>query len=149
ALIKLKKNGQRCAVKSQFVQPICLPESNTVFPDQLKCQISGWGHKHENVSGYSDVLQETLVPLIPEEKCRSPEIYGTELTENMFCAGYFDSKSDACQGDSGGPLACEKNDISYLYGIISWGDGCGRVNKPGVYTRVTNYVKWINEKIAP
>ncbi|NXC59602.1 HGFA factor, partial [Aleadryas rufinucha] len=153
ALIKLKKNGQRCAVKSQFVQPICLPESNTVFPDQLKCQISGWGHKHENISGYSDVLQETLVPLIPEEKCRSPEIYGTELTENMFCAGYFDSKSDACQvmlgGDSGGPLACEENDISYLYGIISWGDGCGRVNKPGVYTRVTNYVKWINEKIAP
>ncbi|NXA75290.1 HGFA factor, partial [Thryothorus ludovicianus] len=102
-----------------------------------------------DISGYSDVLQETLVPLIPEEKCRSPEIYGTELTENMFCAGYFDSKSDACQGDSGGPLACEKNDISYLYGIISWGDGCGRVNKPGVYTRVTNYVKWINEKIGP
>ncbi|XP_068870646.1 hepatocyte growth factor activator isoform X2 [Aphelocoma coerulescens] len=149
ALIKLKKNGQRCAVKSQFVQPICLPESDTIFPDQLKCQISGWGHKHENISGYSDVLQETLVPLIPEEKCRSPEIYGTEITENMFCAGYFDSKSDACQGDSGGPLACEKNDTSYLYGIISWGDGCGRVNKPGVYTRVTNYVKWINEKIAP
>ncbi|KAF2983104.1 hypothetical protein EK904_011154 [Melospiza melodia maxima] len=148
ALIKLKKNGQRCAVKSQFVQPICLPESNTVFPDQLKCQISGWGHKHENISGYSDVLQETLVPLISEEKCRSPEIYGTELTENMFCAGYFDSKSDACQGDSGGPLACEENDISYLYGIISWGDGCGRVNKPGVYTRVTNYVQWINEKIG-
>ncbi|XP_017583191.1 hepatocyte growth factor activator isoform X2 [Corvus cornix cornix] len=149
ALIKLKKNGQRCAVKSQFVQPICLPESDTIFPDLLKCQISGWGHKHENISGYSDVLQETLVPLIPEEKCRSSEIYGTEITENMFCAGYFDSKSDACQGDSGGPLACEKNDISYLYGIISWGDGCGRVNKPGVYTRVTNYVKWINEKIAP
>ncbi|XP_009908400.1 hepatocyte growth factor activator [Dryobates pubescens] len=149
ALIKLKKNGQRCAVKSQFVQPICLPESDTVFPEQFKCQISGWGHKHENISGYSNVLQETLIPIISEEKCRSPEIYGAEMTENMFCAGYFDSKSDACQGDSGGPLACEENEISYLYGVISWGDGCGRVNKPGVYTRVTNYVKWINEKIAP
>ncbi|XP_040411607.1 hepatocyte growth factor activator [Cygnus olor] len=149
ALIKLKKNGQRCAVKSQFVQPICLPESDTVFPEQFKCQISGWGHRHENISGYSDVLQETLIPIISEEKCKSPEIYGTEISENMFCAGYFDSKSDACQGDSGGPLACEKNEISYLYGVISWGDGCGRVNKPGVYTRVTNYVNWINEKISP
>lgn len=51
----------------------------------------------EDMSGYSHVLQETLIPIIPEEKCRSPEIYGTEITENMFCAGYFDSKSDACQ----------------------------------------------------
>uniref|UniRef100_A0A8C4JBN2 HGF activator n=1 Tax=Dromaius novaehollandiae TaxID=8790 RepID=A0A8C4JBN2_DRONO len=149
ALIKLKKNGQRCAVKSQFVQPICLPESNTVFPEEYKCQISGWGHKQENVSGYSDILQETTVPIIPEEKCRSPEVYGIGVSENMLCAGYFDSKSDACQGDSGGPLACDENEISYLYGIISWGDGCARVNKPGVYTRVTNYVNWINEKIAP
>lgn len=51
----------------------------------------------KDISGYSDVLQETLIPIIPEEKCRSPEIYGTEITENMFCAGYFDSRSDACQ----------------------------------------------------
>lgn len=51
----------------------------------------------KDITGYSDVLQETLVPIIPEEKCRSPEIYGTEISENMFCAGYLDSKSDACQ----------------------------------------------------
>lgn len=55
------------------------------------------GNFFKDITGYSDVLQETLIPLIPEEKCRSPEIYGTEISENMFCAGYFDSKSDACQ----------------------------------------------------
>lgn len=48
------------------------------------------------------------------------------------------------QGDSGGPLACVKDDVSFLYGIISWGDGCGKTGKPGVYTKVVNYVNWIN-----
>ncbi|XP_072476187.1 hepatocyte growth factor activator isoform X2 [Notamacropus eugenii] len=149
ALIRLKKKGDRCATKSQFVQPICLPENGITFPDNHKCQIAGWGHMYENVTGYSSYLREALLPLIPNHKCSSPEVYGADITPNMFCAGYFDCKSDACQGDSGGPLACEKNGISYLYGIISWGDGCGRFNKPGVYTRVTNYVDWINDKIRP
>ncbi|XP_028917909.1 hepatocyte growth factor activator isoform X1 [Ornithorhynchus anatinus] len=149
ALIRLKKKEDRCSVKSQFVQPICLPETGTVFPDNYKCQIAGWGHVNENMTNYSKFLQEALIPLIPDSKCSSPEVYGADLSPNMLCAGYFDCKSDACQGDSGGPLACEKNGVSYLYGIISWGDGCGRARKPGVYTRVANYVDWINDKLKP
>ncbi|XP_042323598.1 hepatocyte growth factor activator isoform X2 [Sceloporus undulatus] len=148
-LIKLKKSKQRCAVKSQFVQPICLPEKGMSFPDNYKCQIAGWGHLHENSSTYSHVIQEASVPLIPDYKCQNYDVYGAEITENMFCAGFLDGKSDACQGDSGGPLACIKDGISYLYGIISWGDGCSKAGKPGVYTKVTRYVDWINEKINP
>uniref|UniRef100_A0A2I3G6U5 Hepatocyte growth factor activator serine protease n=1 Tax=Nomascus leucogenys TaxID=61853 RepID=A0A2I3G6U5_NOMLE len=148
-LIRLKKKGDRCATRSQFVQPICLPEPGSTFPAGHKCQIAGWGHLDENVSGYSSSLREALVPLVADHKCSSPEVYGTDISPNMLCAGYFDCKSDACQGDSGGPLACEKNGVAYLYGIISWGDGCGRLHKPGVYTRVANYVDWINDRIRP
>lgn len=53
----------------------------------------------------------------------------------------------ALQGDSGGPLACSRGDVSFLYGIISWGEGCGRSGKPGVYTRVSNYLDWIHSVI--
>uniref|UniRef100_A0A8D0EDJ0 HGF activator n=1 Tax=Salvator merianae TaxID=96440 RepID=A0A8D0EDJ0_SALMN len=148
-LVKLKKVNQRCAVKSQFVQPVCLPESEMSFPDNHKCRIAGWGHLHENSSSYSNVLQEAVIPIIPDYKCQNYDVYGVDISKNMFCAGYFDGKSDACQGDSGGPLVCEKDGISYLYGIISWGDGCSRVGKPGVYTKVTKYVNWINEMINP
>ncbi|XP_058579328.1 hepatocyte growth factor activator, partial [Neofelis nebulosa] len=148
-LIRLKKKGDRCAVRSQFVQPICLPDPSSPFPTGHKCQIAGWGHQDENVSGYSSSLREALVPLVADHKCSSPEVYGADISPHMLCAGYFDCKSDACQGDSGGPLACEKNGLAYLYGIISWGDGCGRLNKPGVYTRVANYVDWINDRIRP
>ncbi|XP_028359644.1 hepatocyte growth factor activator [Phyllostomus discolor] len=148
-LIRLKKKGDRCAVRSQFVQPICLPEPSSPFPAGHKCQIAGWGHQDEDGSGYSSYLREALVPLVADHKCSSPEVYGADLSPNMLCAGYFDCKSDACQGDSGGPLACEKNGVAHLYGIISWGDGCGRHNKPGVYTRVANYVGWIKDRIWP
>ncbi|XP_075426286.1 hepatocyte growth factor activator serine protease isoform X2 [Ascaphus truei] len=148
-LIKLKRKDNRCAKKTQFVQTICLPGEGISFPNDYRCHISGWGHLAENADIYSPTLQEAIIPLVADNKCSSPEVYGAQISENMFCAGCFDCGLDACQGDSGGPLACERDKISYLYGIISWGDGCGRRNKPGVYTKVSNYVNWINQRTMP
>lgn len=51
------------------------------------------------------------------------------------------------QGDSGGPLVCRNDGKMTLMGVISWGDGCGQKDKPGVYTRVVNYINWINGKM--
>ncbi|XP_053314206.1 hepatocyte growth factor activator [Spea bombifrons] len=148
-LIRLKRVNNVCAKRTQFVQPICLPDEGVTFEDGHYCAIAGWGRMKEDATDYAYVLQEAVVPLVPYSKCSSPEVHGFDISENMVCAGYFDCNIDACQGDSGGALACEKDKISYLYGIISWGDGCGRVNKPGVYTRVSNYVEWIRGKIMP
>lgn len=53
------------------------------------------------------------------------------------------------QGDSGGPLIYQDR-ISgrfQLYGITSWGDGCGEKGKPGVYTRVSAFSDWIQAEI--
>ncbi|XP_029382246.1 hepatocyte growth factor activator isoform X2 [Echeneis naucrates] len=144
-LVKLKKQNGRCARRTPFISPICLPEKNTSFPDSYCCSISGWGHMHDKAQGYSS-LQEGGVRLIPNDYCRKPEIYGNHVTSDMICAG-LNGCVDACQGDSGGPLACAKNDVSFLYGIISWGERCGDSKKPGVYTKVVNYIDWINSVI--
>ncbi|XP_028285047.1 hepatocyte growth factor activator isoform X2 [Parambassis ranga] len=144
-LIKLKKQDGQCVKKTPFIRPICLPDKSTVFPDDFCCTISGWGHMFEKADGYSS-LQEGGVRLISHDSCKKPEVYGNHVTHNMICAG-LNGCVDACQGDSGGPLACAKNDVSFLYGIISWGDGCGRSGKPGVYTKVVNYIDWINSVI--
>ena len=62
----------------------------------------------------------------------------------MFCAGYERGGRDACLGDSGGPMMCQREDGKWLLlGITSNGDGCGRAGRPGVYTKVSNYLKWI------
>lgn len=47
---------------------------------------------------------------------------------------------DACEGDSGSPLM-DANGLQV--GIVSWGGGCGVAALPGVYTRVSNYISWI------
>lgn len=54
----------------------------------------------------------------------------------MF-SGDLDGRVGTCEGDNGGPLVCEDElGVSYLWGIVSWGQGCGQPGFPGVYTQV-------------
>lgn len=49
------------------------------------------------------------------------------------------------QADSGGPLWV--HDQNKLIGIVSTGVGCARPGLPGIYTRVSKYIDWIERTI--
>ncbi|XP_051818349.1 trypsin-like [Antechinus flavipes] len=135
-LIKLKTP----AILNRKVAPISLPRS--CASTGTRCLLSGWGNTKSHYVDYPKLLQCLHVPLLSDAECQAS--YPRQITENMVCAGFLGGGKDSCQGDSGGPLVCNGE----LQGIISWGFGCAIKNYPGVYTKVCNYVDWIEEMIV-
>lgn len=129
-----------CAKETRFVKTICLP--NQPFKNGTECVISGWGVTETKKYGTNQLL-DARVLLISQEKCKAPHVYGDVLDDSMFCAGNMEGGVDSCQGDSGGPLVCERNGTHYVVGVVSWGDGCGKKYKPGVYASVRTFIDWI------
>ncbi|KAM4623436.1 hyaluronan-binding protein 2-like [Polymixia lowei] len=144
ALLQLKvTDSPYCAKETRFVKTACLPDHR--FPDRKECVISGWGATESQRS--SSLLLDARVRLISQERCKMDDVYGDVLDDSMFCAGKMEGGLDSCQGDSGGPLVCDQNGTHYVSGVVSWGEGCGKKNKPGVYANVLNFNNWISSKM--
>lgn len=103
---------------------------------------AGWGTTSENGSLSKNLLKVTL-PLVSKAKCS--EAYPDQITDGMLCAGFPEGGKDSCQGDSGGPLVVGSGASRKLAGVVSWGEGCARPNKPGVYSKVSYALDWINK----
>ncbi|MEE6487009.1 hypothetical protein FKM82_014767 [Ascaphus truei] len=135
-LIKLSSAVNR----NSYVNAVALPSS--CASAGTSCLISGWGNTLSSGSNQPDLLQCLNVPILSDSQCSNS--YPGEITKNMFCAGYLAGGKDSCQGDSGGPVVCN----GQLQGVVSWGYGCAQKNYPGVYTKVCNYVSWIQSTIS-
>uniref|UniRef100_A0A8C3PF22 Peptidase S1 domain-containing protein n=1 Tax=Chrysemys picta bellii TaxID=8478 RepID=A0A8C3PF22_CHRPI len=106
------------------------------------CLISGWGTVTTPQATFPNLLQCGNVRIVSPQSCQAS--YPGRVTNNMVCAGVMGGGIDSCQGDSGGPLLC----AGQLQGIVSWGlQTCAQPNRPGVYTKVCNYVAWIRRAI--
>lgn len=108
----------------------------------------------------SRFLRSATLPMFPQDECTGLYRSRVNVTEQMLCAGYREGGKDACvvrchlkyfilllhlvqsiiisgfklcfQLDSGGPLVLD----GVLHGLVSWGWGCARPLRPGVYTRL-------------
>ena len=134
----------------QGIEAVPLLTSTTegaALPDRAPLVVIGWGATKEGGGSVRD-LRYADVPLFSRVQCNRPGSYDGLITNNMICAGLAVGGVDSCQGDSGGPLTVSTQNKPQLAGIVSWGEGCARPNKPGVYTRVARYVSWIADCVA-
>ncbi|XP_057621822.1 cationic trypsin-3-like [Chionomys nivalis] len=136
--IMLIKLNSPATINSQ-VSTVSLPRSCPSVG--IDCLVSSWGDTISIGYGLSSHLFCLNVSILSDSVCHSA--YPHKITRNMFCVGFLEEEKDSCEDDSGGPMVCNEE----LQGIISWGTSCGEDRKPGVYTKVCNYLDWIQQTI--
>jgi hypothetical protein len=133
-------NIQKVALNNDDAVPRAL---STVTP-------LGLGRLAEVDGEFPKVLQEVNVRVIDSGTCNKSPMYQNWIQDSMICAGVSGGGQDACFGDSGGPLIQKDLTTGELVqvGVVSFGTGCARMNKPGVYHRVSSSYDWIQEQIC-
>lgn len=118
--------------------------ATTTAYDSGMFTIVGWGSTSEDGDEVRH-LRTASVPLVDDATCAA-DYDGDLVADDEICAGYPKGGVDACQGDSGGPMF--RRDAMQQWtqiGIVSWGDGCARKGKPGVYSQVSTFAADIRE----
>ncbi len=131
--------------------PIGLVTPATTHLDEagVIARVTGWGQMGENDERYPDALFGVSLPIVAQGTCEA-QLGADRIQETEICAGVPEGGKDSCYGDSGGPLTVPNGEGTgeVLAGVVSWGDECGAPNSSGVYTRVTEYIDWINQTMG-
>ncbi|XP_050545990.1 serine protease snake-like [Daktulosphaira vitifoliae] len=150
ALFRLNKDVKL----SEYIRPICLNSDPSL--NFYEVIASGWGQTETDGPSSTDLLKVTLLVKSINE-CN--QTYGVQnklqkgiMGDSQICAGANEDGRDTCFGDSGGPLQIKHPKLTNMYiqvGITSFGKYCGDKNSPGVYTRVSKYISWIETVVWP
>ncbi len=131
---------------TQFTSIATAADFNRINNGDLLTVI-GFGTRKEENGVKSDAptkLHQVDVPFVQIEECRTKGGSYARQGDGVFCAGT--AGKDSCSGDSGGPIFFRTNHGLTQMGVVSWGDGCGQPNKPGVYTKLSAFNNWINDQ---
>nr|XP_040145080.1 chymotrypsin-C [Ictidomys tridecemlineatus] len=82
ALIKLAEPVEL----SDTIQVACLPEKDSVLPQDFPCLVTGWGRLWTN-GPIADELQQGLQPVVGYATCSKWDWWSYMVTKSMVCAG--------------------------------------------------------------
>jgi len=132
---------------NSYIKTICLPKEDEEVPIGSKCFTTGWGVLDQDL--YSMKLKYGNLKVISNKDCNENNSKYNTISKGMVCATNSNEITTTCHGDSGGPLACQNmNGRWYLHGTTTWGSPtCNAKDAYSVFTRITEYSKWINNII--
>lgn len=128
-------------------RPIPLASETEPLTNGQLLEVTGWGATSDGGAATTR-LQKVAVPFVTNDTCNKSGSYNSTITPRMICAGSRSGGVDACQGDSGGPLVNRQGSGPVLVGVVSFGEGCARKLKYGVYTRVSQFRTWIDRIVG-
>lgn len=109
--------------------------------------VSGWG-ADEFGGQPSNQLRQAGIQILGGPGETSCGLYGGNFDAAVeICAGVPAGGVDACQGDSGSPLVIDVAGTPMLAGLTSVGFECGRADYPGIYTRITTFIPWVQQYV--
>lgn len=124
-----------------------LPIAEDASLNEGEFTVAGWGADSEGGQQQQNLLKVN-VPFVDDATCKGA--YAELVEDEELCAGLMDEGGmDSCQGDSGGPMFRKDEAGEFVQvGIVSWGEGCARPGKPGVYTEVSTFAADIKAAAA-
>ncbi|XP_053611404.1 tryptase-2-like isoform X3 [Plodia interpunctella] len=155
ALMELDKE----VIFSRLLQPACLWTNFDTSKLGKEAVLTGWGIVATGSLNISPELQAATVDILDSQLCdnflkTSCNRNWCGMQDDQLCAGKLKGGVDACQGDSGGPLQVKiplptnkEGQMHYVLGVISFGIGCAYPNLPGIYTRVSTFIDWIEDNV--
>lgn len=123
---------------SRPILKIAGPDERSLWKVGRGASVAGFGNIAQGGAASPTLKEIPILPILDDSVCTASGSYGTSFfVANMLCAGFERGGMGTCQGDSGGPLTVPADrGQRRIVGVVSWGDGCAKPDKPTVYTRV-------------
>ncbi|KAL4001588.1 tripartite motif-containing protein 16 [Sarotherodon galilaeus] len=133
---------------TEYIHPISLASEDSTFYNGTSSWVTGFGY--DDNYQFPNILQEVNVPILGNNECRC--YFGDhyyyywfpQITENVTCTWPKYGWKGPCYGDQGEPLMVNSGSGWVQIGITSYSNCYG----PSVYTRVSQYEKWINDTVT-
>ncbi|XP_043728969.1 probable inactive serine protease 58 [Cervus elaphus] len=125
---------------NDHVNTVSLPIKPATEDDM--CTISTWAYNLCDLYKDPDSLQNVNISVISKVECRRA-YKNIRIRDNMLCVGIVPGRRQPCKEVTAAPAVCN----GVLQGILTFADGCVLRADVGIYTRIFNYIPWIENTI--